>query len=338
LYRPFVVAPPVMANLRQHVMVFADLKAKEIEVALRSGRAEVSGTVSLEVPNGWNVTPARGQFEIKGKNEEQVIAFQIAPLNGATSGPVRAVVEMNGRTITEGIQTIEYKHIPPQIIFPPASGKLVRIDVQRRGQNIAYIMGAGDEIPAALRQVGYAVTLLSDEDIKGGDLSRFDAIIAGVRAYNTRPALRLSQKRFLEYVEKGGTYIVQYVTTQRGESENIGPYPFNVSRDRVTVEDAAVKFLNARHPILTAPNGISENDFDGWIQERGLYFADKWDPKYTTVVASNDPGEEPKEGGLLVTQYGKGFYVYTGYAFFRQLPAGVPGAYRLFVNMISVGK
>ncbi|MBM4161664.1 MAG: PIG-L family deacetylase [Ignavibacteria bacterium] len=338
LYRPFLIAPAVMVNIRQNVTVFADLKTKEIEVSLRSGGAEVSGSVYLEVPKGWKVMPDRGQFELTEKSQEQVITFQITPTDGAMSGVVRAVAETNGRRMIRGIQTIEYKHIPPQVLFPLAEGKLVRIDVQRRGQNVAYIMGAGDEIPAALRQVGYALMLLSDEDIKGSDLSRFDAIIAGVRAYNTRAALRLSQKRFLEYVEKGGTYLVQYVTTQRGESENIGPYPFNVSRERVTVEEAPVSFVNPGHPILTVPNRITERDFEGWIQERGLYFADKWDPKYATVVASNDPGEEKKEGGLLVTRYGKGYYIYTGYAFFRQLPAGVPGAYRLFVNMISIGK
>ncbi|MGH2568013.1 MAG: hypothetical protein ACRDGA_06705, partial [Bacteroidota bacterium] len=221
---------------------------------------------------------------------------------------------------------------------PAAEGKFVRLDLSMSGTNIGYIVGSGDEIPSALRQVGYNVALITDEDLASGDLSRFDAIIAGVRAYNTRPAIRNQQKRLLEYVEKGGTYLVQYVTQQRLESENLGPYPFDVSRDRVSVEEAPVLFLRPNHTLLNSPNKITPADFEGWVQERGLYFADKWDSKYETVIASNDPGEKPKEGGLLVARYGKGYFLYTGYAFFRQLPAGVPGACRLFVNLISLSK
>jgi hypothetical protein len=197
-------------------------------------------------------------------------------------------------------------------------------------------MGAGDDIPAAIEQLGYRVTALSDEQITSGDLSSFDVIVAGIRAYNTRPALRAHHGRLMRYIENGGTYIVQYVTPQRGEADNIGPYPLSVSRDRVSEEDAPVTFLGKPYAVLTTPNIITQADFNGWIQERGLSFADRWDARYDSVMASHDAGEPERRGGLLTASVGKGMYVYTGYAFFRQLPAGVEGAYRLFANILSL--
>ncbi|MBI3006063.1 MAG: PIG-L family deacetylase [Ignavibacteriales bacterium] len=335
LYRPFVVVPPVAVNLPEAVHVFPELREKKVEVNLRSGTTNVRGSVRLKVPNGWLVKPETIPFEFKGKNEEQYVSFTVKPSNGAVSGGFLAEADVAGKKVTQGTRTIQYKHIPPQTVFPVAEGKLLRFDVKRRGQNIGYIMGAGDEIPVALRQVGYSVSLLSDEEIAEGDFSKYDAIVAGVRAYNTRPKLRTHQKRLMEYVEKGGTYVVQYVTLQRGESENIGPYPLTISRDRVTVEDSEVTLLNPKSPFLSLPHKVNDDDFKGWIQERGLYFASKWDAKYDSLLSMNDPGESPKRGSLLVSTYGKGIYVYTGLAFFRQLPAGVPGAYRLFVNLVS---
>jgi hypothetical protein len=245
---------------------------------------------------------------------------------------------VGGKIISQGSVTIDYKHIPPQTIFPLAEGRFVRLDLKKKGKNIGYIPGSGDDVPAALRQIGYTVNLLSDEDLGSTNLSRFDAIIAGVRVYNTRPSIRNHQKRLLEYVQNGGTYIVQYVTQQRLESENLGPYPFQVVRDRVSVETAPMSFLQPGHPVVTTPNMLTQEDFEGWVQERGLYYADSLDSRFDAIFAANDPGETPKKGGLIVAKYGKGYYLYTGLSFFRQLPAGVPGAYRLFVNMISIGK
>jgi hypothetical protein len=336
LYRPIEIVPPVALNLNETVHVFPDVQEKKVEVNLKSGQANVKGRLRLKVPKGWTVRPDAISFEFKSRNEEQFAQFLVRPSNGAVSGVFSAEAEVSGKLLTRGIRTIEYKHIPPRTVFPLAEGKLMRIDVKRRGQNIGYIMGAGDDIPAALRQMGYSVSLISDEEIAEGDLSQYDAIVAGVRAYNTRPKLRTHQKRLMEYVQKGGTYLVQYVTLQRGESENIGPYPLTISRDRVTDEDAPVTFINPEHPILNSPNKITQEDFKGWVQERGLYYAGAWDAKYDSVLASHDPGEKPLAGGLLVANYGKGQYLYTGLAFFRQLPAGVPGAYRLFANMVSM--
>jgi hypothetical protein len=215
----------------------------------------------------------------------------------------------------------------------------VRVELARRGSRVGYVMGAGDEVPEALRQAGYEVTLLSDEDLEAADLARFDAVVTGVRAYNTRAALRRQQRRLLEYVERGGTLVVQYNTPDRTlEGAQLGPYPFKLTQDRVTDEEAALTVLAPGDALLNAPNKITPADFAGWVQERGLYFASDWDARYTPLFASHDPGEQDSKGSTLVAHYGKGTYVFTSLAFFRQLPAGVPGAYRLFVNMISAGK
>ncbi len=199
-------------------------------------------------------------------------------------------------------------------------------------------MGAGDEVPGALRDLGYEVTELSDEMLENSDLSRFDAIITGIRAYNTRPGLGRLRGRLLDYVERGGTLVVQYNVASDGLDGDIGPYPLTIGRDRVSQENAPVVFLNPAHPLLNFPNKITLKDFDGWIQERGLYFASEWDPRYEAVLSSHDAGESDKKGGLLYARYGNGIFIYTAYSWFRQLPAGIPGAYRLFANLISAGE
>jgi hypothetical protein len=206
-----------------------------------------------------------------------------------------------------------------------------------KGKQIGYIAGAGDEVPAALRQIGYQVTPLKANELST-NLSSYDAIVVGVRAYNTEDWLKFYQQKLMEYVSGGGNLVIQYQVSNNLVTSEIGPYPFKLSRTRVTVEEAPVKFLKPEHLLLNSPNQITAKDFDGWVQERGLYFAESWDANYEAVLASEDPGEGLKEGGLLVAKFGKGTFIFTGYAFFRQLPAGVPGAYRLFANLISAGK
>ena len=336
LYRPFVVNPPVSVNLPEKVYVFSDGVAKTVVVNVRNEGGKASGAVALRVPHGWMVTPAGIPFEFSQKNENQSATFTVQPGPGSGSGSFQVEATVGGRTVTEDMVTIRYPHIPPQMVFPKTEGRLLRFDLKTAAKRVGYIMGPGDEIPTALRQMGYQVTMLTDDELKNGALSSYDVIIAGVRSYNMRPAVKANQRKLLEFVEKGGTYIVQYMTPRRAETETMGPYPFTISGDRVSVEEAPVRFLATDSPVLNTPNRISQEDFKGWIQERGLYFSDKWDPRYTPVLASNDPGEPSKDGGLLVAQYGKGHYVFTGYAFFRQLPAGVPGAYRLFANLIAL--
>lgn len=335
LYRPLEVRPQVSVSLDQRVYLFPSEKSKSIGVSLRAGAVDVTGNVRLKVPAGWRVEPEAIAFTLPKKYDEQTVFFTITP-NGTSNGTLAAEAETNEGISTKGSLTIRYSHIPHQTIFPEAEARLVRFDLKRSKKTIGYIKGSGDAIPEALSQIGYDVRVISDADLNAGDLSGYEAIVAGIRAYNTRPQLRTHQSHLMAYVEAGGTYVVQYTTQQRGESDDIGPYRMSISRDRVTLEDAPVSFVDPGHAILNSPNKISLNDFQGWVQERGLYFADRWDSsQYTPLLACNDSGETSKTGGLLVTRYGKGVFIYTGYSFFRQLPAGNPGALRVFVNLIE---
>jgi hypothetical protein len=329
-----------MVNLTEKVYMFPEQSAKTVEVLLKSGRENVSGEVSLDLPSSWKVMPASIPFQLKKNAEEMKVTFQVTPPAYTASEMLKAVVKTSsGLSLSRGILTIDYSHIPVQTLFPEATAKAVRADMQIAGKQIGYIMGAGDEVPASLRQIGYHVTLLSDNDLqKDTDfLSRFDAIIAGVRAYNTQERLKFYQPKLLQYVNNGGTLLIQYNVSNNLVTDEIGPYPFRLSRERVTVEEAPVTFLKPEHPIFQMPNKITPKDFEGWVQERGLYFADSLDTRYETILTTKDPGEKEKAQpyGLFISPYGKGRFVYTGYAFFRQLPAGVPGAYRFFANLIA---
>ena len=241
-----------------------------------------------------------------------------------------------GKSYSDEILEIDYSHIPLQTVLQPAQTHLVSLDINVPGGKIGYIMGSGDEIPEALLQLGYLVDLLTDDDLDQKDLSLYSAIICGIRAFNTREGLSRQQKRLIDYVENGGTWIVQHNTRFGIQVDQIGPYPFNTSgRERISDETAPLKILVPDHQIFNYPNKITEADFQNWIQERGLYFASSWEGKLYPLLAGNDPGENSKLGGLLYAKYGKGVFIFTAYSWFRQLPAGVPGAYRLFVNMIS---
>lgn len=338
VYQPFALSPPVMLNLAEKVYVFADDKSRQVQVQVQAGQDQVGGTVALQVPAGWKVEPASQPFHLKLKEEGQALVFRVSPPDEQSEGELKAVATVNGKTYDQSGVAIIYPHIPTQMLFPPATARLARIDLKRKGQHIGYLMGPGDEVPASLSQIGYQVDLLIDQDLRPASLSRYDAVVVGVRAYNTNNALKFAQSALLQYVKNGGTVIVQYNTSNGLVTDSLGPYPFKLSRDRVTVEDAPVRLLQPQHPVLLSPNKITASDFEGWVQERGLYFPDQWDSRYQALLSATDPGESPKDGGLLVARYGKGYYIYTGYAFFRQLPAGVPGAFRLFTNLISIGK
>jgi len=334
-YRPVIVVPPVAVNLVNPTIVAPDDSEREVRVIVRGTGTKRSGEVHLDLPESWTASPQSVPFSLAGGNDEIAATFRIKPLQGAVNGSFTAIARLNGKTIDRGMTTIDYPHIPIQTLFPRSTGKLVRVDLKTGGKRIGYIVGSGDGIPDALRQVGYDVTLLSDEDLESADLSSYDAIVAGVRAYNTREKLSAQQERLMAYVRNGGTYVVQYMTPRRQGTDAMGPYPFTISRDRVTDETAKIRFLKPRHRLLNVPNRITQADFSGWIQERGLYFANQWDPRYQTILECRDAGEAQLPGGLLYAHVGKGAYVFTGYAFFRQLPAGVPGAFRLFSNILA---
>ncbi|MBC5993470.1 PIG-L family deacetylase [Pontibacter cellulosilyticus] len=338
VYRPFVVTPPVFVNVAEKVYMFANGAPKQVQVRVKSGKTDVNGTLKLDVPKGWKVEPASVPFNLKAKGAEQNVVFTVHAPQSQQEAALKAVATVDGKNYTHGLNEINYSHIPAQVTFPEASAKIVKLDLKKKGQKVAYLMGAGDDVPISLQQIGYDVTLLKDENMRLDYLQQFDAIILGVRAYNTVDRLKHHQPTLMEYVKNGGNLIVQYNTNHSLVLQNVGPYPLKLSRDRVTVEDAEVRFLEPNHPVLNTPNKITKKDFEGWVQERGLYFPNEWSEEYTAILSSNDPGEPARNGGLLVAKYGKGHYIYTGYSWFRELPAGVPGAYRLFANMISLGK
>ncbi len=330
------VVPEVTANLGSGVYIFPEAKPRNVTVWLRSFGA-TDASVRLITSKGWKSEPASRAVKFSGKGDEQRVTFTVTPPAAESTDVLLAEVSLSsGKKVALGLTNIEYEHIPAQRVFGDSGARLVRADIKKRGERVGYIMGSGDAVPNILRQVGFDVTLLTDEDLDRGDFAKYDAIVAGIRAYNTRKRLRLAHEKLMQYVSNGGTYVVQYNTS--GDDLAVaapGPYPFKISRDRVTVEEAPVKFLAADHPLLTTPNKITTADFNDWVQERGLYFANEWDPKYTPILATNDPGEPERPGGQLFTRHGKGVFVYTAYAWWRQLPAGVPGAIKAFVNLVS---
>ncbi|HAP34668.1 MAG TPA: LmbE family protein, partial [Bacteroidetes bacterium] len=333
------ILPPVSIGLEEkNIVVFSDSISKSVHVKVRAIDNAINGKVQLLLPTGWGCNPTKQMVSLKRKGDETVLQFFVWSTKQSKSGTFGANIEVDGKTYSSEQKTISYPHIIPQTVLENAEGKLIKFDLQTKGKLIGYIMGAGDQVPNALQQMGYTVQLISDDDLRNGNFTRFDAIVAGIRSYNTREQLRTSNNSLLQYVEQGGTYIVQYQTAAKGETDNIAPYRLELSRERVTNENAEMSCVKPDHALLNYPNIISAKDFEGWVQERGLYFASLWDDKYEKVFSCADPNEKSLQGSLLIAKYGKGNYIFTGLAFFRQLPAGVEGAYRLFANLLSVGK
>ncbi|RAJ29605.1 PIG-L family deacetylase [Pedobacter cryoconitis] len=335
LYQPLVVAPPVTATLAEHSFVFTNNSPKTITVQLKSFEANAKGVLQPAIPSGWKVTPEKVDFDLREKGQEQNVEFTVTPAGQVSEGQLSFSVKVDGETYQKGLKVIGYDHIPVQTLFPVAEARVERVDLKFAGKRIGYIAGAGDLIPESLMQIGYQVTRLTENQVINGNLSGYDAIITGVRLYNINDKIALMQPKLMSYVKEGGVLLVQYNVNSPLKITELGPYPFQLSRDRVTEEDAKVTFLKPAHPALNFPNQITAKDFEGWIQERGLYFATGIDAHYTPILQMNDTGEQASNGSLLVTDFGKGKFVYTSLAFFRELPAGVPGAYRLFVNLIS---
>ena len=336
-YRPFIIIPPIMVNMEEPIYIFPDDNPRDIMIVVKSGQNDANGRLKLELNNGWKADPAEIDLSSMQKGEEKPFSIKIYPPENQSESELAIFSTVNGKTNSVGYSSYEYEHIPVQVKFPESTTRLVKLEIQKKGELIGYINGAGDDIPGSLERLGYKVETLSEDDFNNDHLKRFDAIIVGIRAYNTVPNLRNYQSKLMEYVEKGGTMIVQYNTSHRLVLDELGPYPFKLSRDRVTVEEAEIKILAEDHPVMNYPNKITTKDFDGWVTERGLYFPNEWDERYTPIISCHDPGESEKKGGLLVAQYGTGYYIYSGYSWFRQLPAGVPGAYRIFTNLVSIG-
>jgi len=343
LTRPLIAVPPAVVRLADKAIIFPDTKPREIAVQVTALDANTKGAVKLILPKGWTVAPASRDFSLS-QTQQETLKFQVTPPATEQTAAFKAEVTVNGKTYGLTLTTVEYPHIPPQTVFTPAEAKLVRANINITSKNIGYIMGSGDEIPRALEQLGCTVTLLTKEALAQDDLSKYHAIVTGVRAFNTRADVRANARRLHEYAHNGGTLIVQYNVMEGGFFggdpkllENLGPYPITLGNGRVTVEEAPVEFASP-HAVMSKPNQITNRDFEGWVQERGLYFASAWDPKYETLFQMHDPGEAQLKGGTLFAKYGKGVYIFTPLSWFRQLPAGVPGAYRIFANFLSAGK
>ena len=340
LYEPFAILPEVTSKIDEKVLIFADSDTKSVQVKIRAGKNDVSGTVELDHPMGWKVSPNSIPFSIAQKGEEISVIFEVTPPSTESEGKIEPKVSVGNKIYRDELVEIDYNHIPKQSILLPSEAKVVRMDIRKSGEHIAYIMGAGDNVPESLEQIGYQVHVVDPNDIQHGDLDKYDAVVVGIRAYNVVDALKFKQPVLFDYVKNGGTMIVQYNTAGRwaGQFENIAPYEVTLSRDRVTDENAEVKILAPNNSLVNFPNTITEKDFDGWVQERGLYYPSQWSSEFTPILSMQDEGETEKQGSLIVAPYGEGHYIYTGLSFFRELPVGVSGAYKLFANMLSIGK
>jgi hypothetical protein len=298
--------------------------------------------IALKVPEGWRADPARESVVIP-RDESRDASFQVFPSElkeGQTH--IRAELSSGKKTYGEGYAVVTREDLGTFYYYQPALQRVSIVDVKvPKDLKVGYIMGAGDEIPTVLEQIGMNVAMIPADKLATENLSKYQTIVLGIRAYDTQKGVVDNNKRLLDYVENGGRLVVQYNTMGSFGSPidfNGGkytPYPATLSRARVSVEEAPVTILDPANPIFHSPNEITQKDFGGWVQERGLYFMSQWDPQFSPLLESHDPGEGEQKGGLLVAHYGKGTYIYTGYAFFRQLPAGVPGAVRLFVNLIG---
>jgi len=335
-YRNLEITPQITGAIQEKVLLFSKNSSKKIGVLLKNHADSSKNDISLTVPKDWRVVPEKIELLFSKKGEEKQVFFEVFPPKEASQAQI--TLQINGQD-AKNLVRIDYPHIPIQTIFPKASLKAVRLDIKTIDQKIGYYVGAGDEIAENLRQVGYDVTELTDENFDKIKLSQFGTIITGVRAYNVRKRAAFDHQKLLEFVKNGGNLIVQYNTnwglSEGMKNEQTGVFPFEISRDRVTDENSEIKFTNPEHKILNFPNKITSKDFENWVQERGVYFAKNWDKNYQTLVLCQDPNESPSEGGIITASYGKGTYIYTGFSWFRQLPAGVSGSYRIFANLIS---
>ena len=337
-YVPFTVLPDVTTKIEPEVIIFNGTQSKEITVSVKAHKANAKGVLSLNIPNDWKVNPKEIPFEITTKNEEKKFTFTLYPTKPEIATKLSAKAQIGNQTFDDKLITIQYPHIPKQTILVPSESKLVKLDIETKGKNIGYIMGAGDEVNKNLENLGFKVSTINPNEISTEKLQQFDAVILGIRAFNVVDELKYKNKILFQYVEKGGNLIIQYNTTNNLVTKEIAPYNLELSRDRVTDENAKVSFLAPNHKVLNQPNKITEKDFTGWVQEQGLYYPNKWSSEFIPILASNDEGESSKTGGLVIAKFGKGNYIYTGLSFFRELPEGVSGAYRLLANMIALDK
>lgn len=336
-YKPFVVVPKASVHVEEKVLIFTEGNSKKIGVKVKSFSDNLKGDLSLKA-EGWRVVPESQPVTLDQKEEEKTFWFEVFPPKNESESDLIPQLKVGEDVFANQLVELNYSHIPDQNILQSGGSKIVHLAIQKKGHKIGYIVGAGDSIPENLRQIGYQVELIAPEEITAEHLKAFDAVVLGIRAFNVVPEMAFSHQLLFEYVKNGGNLIVQYNTNHALVTQEIAPFPLSISRDRVTDEHAQVEFIHPTHAALNTPNRITEKDFEGWIQERGLYFPNQWDKAFEPILSMKDEGEKSSKGSILIASYGKGFYVYTGLSFFRQLPEGVPGAYRLLANLLSLGQ
>ncbi len=342
--RLLTVAPPLAIEIEPGTQVISTHSGSPIEVTVgvhNNVPGAANSVLRLHPPADWHAEPDSRPAEFSAEGEYKTFTFAVKPAALREGGyELKASLEYQGKQYNQGYHTIGRHDVGFFHNYLPAQQRISAVDVVvPRGLKVGYIMGAGDDIPTVLKQLGISVEVISPDELASGSLSRFDTIVVGIRAYDVRKDVRAYNYRLLDFVKRGGTLLVQYNASVGAFNQgHYTPYPATLSNERVTVEEAPVEIVAAADPIFGAPNRISARDFEGWVQERGLYFMGQWDEHFQPLLASADPGESLKNGGMLYARYGQGTYIYTGYAFFRQLPAGVPGAIRLFVNLLNAGR
>tara|TARA_Y100000817_G_scaffold313989_1_gene311472 strand:+ start:3314 stop:5791 length:2478 start_codon:yes stop_codon:yes gene_type:complete len=338
-YRPFNIGNPIYLNPKNDLEYLVNTNKKNLEVEVISGANNISARIYLDAPEGTKVNPEFYDINFKNNNEKKLLNFNVSLSDNKNSiNKVSYKAKIDDKIFSRGINKIIYSHISHQTRFPKSEVSLIKFDLNVKAKNIAYIMGSGDKIPESLSLVGYKVDLFEKNDINIDNLKDYDALIVGVRAFNSDKSLLDIKPQLMNFMESGGNVIIQYNTSRNLDVNKFSPYPFTLSRNRVSQENAPVRIINSKHPALNYPNKISLEDFNGWVQERGLYFPNSWSNDFETIISSNDKGESPNNGGILISKVGEGYFVYTSYSWFRQLPAGVSGAYKIFTNLISLGK
>ncbi len=336
--RRMEVIPPVALHFTSNVALVPPGGRRPVTVEVTAYRTGIVGQVSLDVPSGWSVSPPEQQIQLKAIGDKSAVTFNVTAPAAAATGSIQACALIGGIAATTGRLDLHYDHLPRLLLQPPARLKTLGLDLAIHGQNVGYLPGAGDSVAECLTEMGYKVRMLTGKDLTPEGLRGLDAVVTGVRAFNTRKDLTAGIPALFAFVEKGGNLIVQYNRPNGLLISKLLPFDLGLSQSRVTDKDAKITFLAPEHPAMNTPNKITVADFEGWVQERAIYFPSQWDKRFTPLLACNDPGDAPQKGGLLVGQHGKGYLVYTSYSWFRQLPEGVPGAYRIFANLVSLGK
>jgi len=321
VYEPFVAVPEASVKFEDPVYILSTRDPKKVAITVKSFTDDVTGTLSIKHPESFSVTPETVDISMGPAGSIEIIEFEVKGPYLQESATFTAELKTNNSVLEEYVKVIDYDHIPKQYVRSRSEATVQRLNIKTVDKRIAYVEGAGDEVAESLGQIGYQADIFSVEDITTDNLADYDVVIIGIRAYNIHRDLRLRKEILLDFVNAGGTMIVQYNTNRGIRGDHISPYPLELSRDRITDESATITSL----------------DFKDWVQERGLYFPNEWDDRFEAPLAMSDPNEEVTKGALLIAKHGKGNFIYSGLSWFRELPAGVPGAYRLFANLIAIG-